>query len=92
MSIKRGLYYNYYLRSIISQNYSKLINNTLFLDYGDYHEIVSPTPGIASLYLQNAHERDSGIYSCVATSSAGTSEMLFKISVERGDGGLGANG
>ncbi|XP_045489882.1 basement membrane-specific heparan sulfate proteoglycan core protein isoform X8 [Pieris rapae] len=52
-------------------------------------ESVSPSPRIAVLSISYVNERHEGVYTCIATSAAGTVEEQFAIRVERGDGGFG---
>ncbi|KAI8430580.1 hypothetical protein MSG28_000802 [Choristoneura fumiferana] len=58
----------------------------------DDRELVPPSPGIASLRVGAANERDDGDYVCTAVSAAGTVAEQFTIRVERGDIGFGPNG
>ncbi|XP_028173989.1 basement membrane-specific heparan sulfate proteoglycan core protein isoform X3 [Ostrinia furnacalis] len=52
-------------------------------------EIVAPYPGMVTLNISSASERDDGYYICSATSPAGTIEEQFGIRVEmRGDIGF----
>ncbi|XP_037299981.1 basement membrane-specific heparan sulfate proteoglycan core protein isoform X7 [Manduca sexta] len=53
----------------------------------DMIEIVRPSPGIAVLRVASASQRDEGIYTCTATSAAGTTQEQFRLIVDRGDGG-----
>lgn len=54
----------------------------------DPSRVVAPSAsGRTSFRVSSANDHDSGLYTCTATSVAGTTESQFSIYVERGDGG-----